>query len=288
MSSKCGRYALLVSLVVSVPAHAVEGLAAIKEAGSIEFAAYADFPPFSQLRDGKPQGVDIDLGTALAAEIRVTASFRLVGADESVEDDLRNNVWKGHYLGGGVADAMLHVPTDPALIRRVEQVQVTAPYYRETVVVARDAARFSKDYTLEVFSREPIGVETASLADAYLLQAFGGRLGEQVRHYTNLQQATAALKAKEVPAVMGTLSEIENGLGTPRDGYLIGPMPTPGLDVTSWPLGVAVKAENSDLLAAIDAALQKLAVEGAIAAIFARHGLTYTPADTPAQSAQAE
>jgi hypothetical protein len=37
-------------------------------------------------------------------------------ADENMNDDLRNMVWRGHYLGFGPADVLLHVPVDRPLM----------------------------------------------------------------------------------------------------------------------------------------------------------------------------
>jgi hypothetical protein len=39
-------------------------------------------------------------------------------AGENMDDDLRNMVWRGHYLGFGPADVLLHVPVDAPLMRK--------------------------------------------------------------------------------------------------------------------------------------------------------------------------
>ena len=61
-------------------------------------------------------------------------------ADENTNDDLRNMVWKGHYLGFGPADVLLHVPVDRPLMVANPQVTIFAPYFRERVTVARALA----------------------------------------------------------------------------------------------------------------------------------------------------
>jgi polar amino acid transport system substrate-binding protein len=117
-------------------------------------------------------------------------------------------------MGGGVANAMLHVPADAAPAERVPQVRTTRRYYTETVVAR--AQRLRNEHTLAVFASEPVGVETASLADAYLLTAFGGRPCEQVRHYTKMREAAAALRSGETAALMGPLRGVEDGLRAAR------------------------------------------------------------------------
>ncbi|MCG7963221.1 MAG: transporter substrate-binding domain-containing protein, partial [Candidatus Thiodiazotropha taylori] len=109
----------------------------IQERGVLEVAVYADFPPFSYRGErGRIVGIDVDIAHALAKRLGVVAAIRAVGADENMEDDLRNNVWKGHYLGGGVADVMLHTPFDEAFAEENDRVSFIAPYYREQIVFA--------------------------------------------------------------------------------------------------------------------------------------------------------
>ncbi|WP_460483671.1 transporter substrate-binding domain-containing protein, partial [Escherichia coli] len=65
----------------------------IREKGNLEIAVYEQFAPFSYRSEGRSYGIDVDIGKALAEKLRVAVAVRLVGADESMEDDLRNNVW---------------------------------------------------------------------------------------------------------------------------------------------------------------------------------------------------
>ena len=116
-------------------------LAEVKERGMLQIAVYEDFPPFSSEAGGRATGIDVDIGRALADHLGLPARIRLVGADETMEDDLRNNVWKGHYLGGGTADAMLHVPVDAEFAEKNDRVQILAPYYREHIVVVSNHCR---------------------------------------------------------------------------------------------------------------------------------------------------
>jgi hypothetical protein len=85
-----------------------------------------------------------------------------------MDDDLRNMVWKGHYLGTQPSDVMMHVPT---YLQGKNEGEDLRPYHLETIAVARvqrigrSAAR---RHALEVFTREKIGVGR-TLADAFLL-----------------------------------------------------------------------------------------------------------------------
>lgn len=267
---------LLLSLVTNIGIAAAEGaLDKIREKGVIEIAVYKDLPPFSYSEQGKSVGLDVDIAKALARQLEVSASIRMVGADENMEDDLRNNVWKGHYIGGGVADVMLHVPFDAEFGKRNDRVKLIAPYYREQIVVAVDSKYEQKEDPLDLFTREKVGVELDTLSDFYLLSAYQGKIRPNVVHYKNPQEAIAALLRGELAGVMGPRSEIEKGLGDKAENYRTGPLQLPGLRQSGWDLGSAVKASNTELVSVIENAMTQLRVSGELEKIFKQHGITY-------------
>jgi ABC-type amino acid transport substrate-binding protein len=199
-------------------------------------------------------------------------------ADEDMDDDLRNMVWKGHYLGAQPSDVMMHVPVDSYLQGKNDKVKIFGPYHLETIAVARvqriSPIRGSAANALEVFTREKIGVEGRSLADAFLLGVLNGRLRDNVVHFTSVAGAIEKMKAGEIAAVMGPRSEIEVALGKdPR--FVVEVVQMPELKINSWPLGMAVKAEESALAETLGNALKELQKNGTVAAIFARNGVTY-------------
>ena len=59
-----------------------------------------------------------------------------MGADENVDDDLRNYVWKGPLIGGGVTNVMLHVPYNRELDIRNELIVLTGQYMNEVLGIA--------------------------------------------------------------------------------------------------------------------------------------------------------
>ncbi len=249
----------------------------VRERGVLEVAVYKDFPPFAFVEEGRAVGIDIDVANALAERLGVGAAIRLVGADENMEDDLRNNVWKGHYLGGGVADVMLHVPLDATFARREDMVSFVAPYYREQLVLAADPARVPADASVEVFKREKVGVELDTLADFHLLGTLGGILSRNVVHYRSVADAMEALVAGEIAAVFGPSSEVEAGLGDARERFSIQPLTVPGRSRMHWDLGAAVRFNHEALSAGVNEAMAELRVDGTLERIFAAHGITYRP-----------
>jgi ABC-type amino acid transport substrate-binding protein len=246
-------------LAAALPARA-DGLEAIRQRGRLRFAVYNDFPPYS-MAGGK--GIDADLARALAAKLGLAPEVVGFNADEDMNDDLRNMVWKGHYLGTQPADVMMHVPVDPYLAKANDKVRIFGAYHREALALARrpeqvrQAPSGSAAVALEVFTREKIGVETASLADAFLLGVLNGRLRENVVHFKTVGEATQAALEGKIAAVMAPRAELETG---------------------SWPLGMAVKVEEQELADAIAAALAELKRDGSLTEIFRRHGISHTPA----------
>ena len=256
------------------PALADEPLDAIRQRGRLRIAVYDDFPPYSSA--GK--GIDVDLGKAIAEKLGLAPEIVSFKADEDMNDDLRNMVWKGHYLGTRPADVMMHVPVDPGLAQANDNVRIFGPYHHESLAMARDPARVpaphgSAAVALEVFTREKIGVEGATLADSFLLGALRGRLRDNVVHFRSLTEAAKALSNGTVAAVLAPRAELEAAL--PDDKRLvIDEARIAELGVGRWPLGMAVKAEAVALAAALTRALAELKQDGTVATIFKRHGIT--------------
>ncbi len=244
--------------------------------GILKVAAYDNFPPYSyQAENGKAEGIDVDIARALAEELGLKANIRLVFADESLGDDLRVYVWKGHHVTGPPADVMLHVPYDENLIKQEDKVNFIAPYAEEQVVVAADPDQLGNNPQITAFFSNKIGVERVTMADGYLLGAFRGQMRNSVVHFYSIGEAVQAMFNKEVTAVMGTRTEIEAALGDAKENYQIGLMAMPGIAKASWDLGMAVKATNEDLTKSIKVVMDKLILDGTIKKIFNKHGTSY-------------
>jgi polar amino acid transport system substrate-binding protein len=277
---RCLQALAALPLAFALPVRAEEddsALATVRRNGRLRVAVYNDFPPYSLA--GK--GIDVDLGQALAARLGLSAEIVGFTADENMGDDLRNMVWKGHYLGTRPADVMLHVPVDAYLQKENDKVRIFAPYHQETLAVAREPARIghvagSAAVALEVFTREKIGVETESMADTFLLSVLNGRLRGNVVHFRTVADAAAGLRRGEVAAVLATRAELEAAVqGESR--FPVEAAQFPELRADHWALGMAVRAEAGDLAEALAKTLADLRRDGSLAAIFSRHGITYQP-----------
>ena len=248
----------------------------IVERGFIEFAVYEDFAPYSWQEAGQARGVDIELGRLIAEDLGVAARFNFVAAAETVDDDLRNYVWRGPLIGGRVSNVMLHVPYNSDLDCRIEQAVLTGQYFNESIAIAYRRDAYPDSAPLPAYFRyDSVGVENDSIADFYLSSFANGQARPNIRRYTTPAEAMAALAAGEVMAVMGARGQLEFGL---TEALALHQPPLPGFAVGEWTLGVAVRHTYRPLAYAVDDAVRAAVTDGRLQAIFADYGLTYSPA----------
>lgn len=252
-----------------------QDLDTIQERGFITFAAYADFPPWSWLDQGRPRGVDIEIGRLIAADLGVQARFDLVAPGEELQADLRNWIWKGPIVGGSVANVMLHVPYDSDFACRIEQVVFTGQYHVEEIAIAYRREAYPEEPPVPAYFRfDSVAVENDSIADFYLSAFPGGQLAGNIRRYPSMAVAMEGLTAGETKAAMGPLAQLEAGL---QPGMAVHTPPLPGFAVGNWTAGVAVHFAYRPLAYAVEDAISAAIQDGRMAQIFADHGLTFRP-----------
>ena len=259
--------------VAALPARAQQEpgpLARIRARGRLVVGLYHDMPPFHVA--GK--GIDVELARALARSLGLELSMLPFHADENMNDDLRNMVWRGHYLGYGPADVLLHVPVDRPLMQANPRVEIFAPYYRERVVIARSLEQVPAMESLASLKGHRIAVPGQTLAGWLLLGADSGAYRDQlVTRWKDGTEAAQALRRGEVAAAAGLASELESTLGTDRR-FAIEPLPLPRLR-EGWAVGMAVKKDAADLAQALQASLNQLAESGELGRLFATAGVAW-------------
>jgi ABC-type amino acid transport substrate-binding protein len=256
-----------------------ESLDQIRAKGRLRIGVYADFAPFSAATAAGPKGIDVEIARLLAERLGVQLELVVVEAGDTVDDDLRNHVWRGTLVGHSVVNLLLHVPYSRELETRSELAVLVQPYFTETLTIARDRGQVSEDGEpgLEALAGLRIGVELDSLPDFYLGATLGGRLRDGIVHYRRPEEALAALLAGEIAAFMGLRSQIEAGLDKQAERFDLDPIPLPGLRLTSWAVGAAVRENARDLGYAAGDILAAGVRDGTIRAIFEADGLDYQP-----------
>jgi cystine transport system substrate-binding protein len=264
-----GRVILsLVCMVLCMALPARADWQKIQHTGILKVAVYTEFEPFSD----NGAGIDIDLARALTKKLGLKLALLPFPAGENLNDDLRNMVWKGHYLGYGPADVMLHVPVDRNLMAANDKVEIFAPYHVETVRLVRSARAIPVFDGLDALVGKRIGVEKVSISGMLMLGEGNGRFREQVRIYPTAKEALEKLKAGELDAVLANRSEIESVLKSdpafPMSEVAFDRLPRAG-----WPVGLAVRKDDVEIAKLLQNAMNELSESGELKAIFGKYGV---------------
>ncbi|MGV8842433.1 MAG: substrate-binding periplasmic protein [Pseudomonas sp.] len=257
----------------------------IIDSGVLKVAVYENFAPYSFKQDGQPRGVDVDLAGTLAEGLGLKLELLWAIPGEKLDDDLRNFIWKGHYLRPEVlADLMLRVPYDRDYSNQRnevgelvnEQVVMFGPYQRERWQMVHDSKRLPTVDSIGVFRFHPIGVELDSVPSFYLSSVFGGQLGRNTQHFVSTAAAFEAMQGGEVDAVMALRGELEWLLFEAADPVLKTADNTyPTLGQPTWDIGMAVHESNRQLSHAIEQQIEAMVADGRLKALYARYGLSY-------------
>ncbi|MBV6325583.1 substrate-binding periplasmic protein [Duganella violaceipulchra] len=253
-------------LGVAAPAHA--DWDKIRLSGSLKVAVYEQFAPFSE----RGAGIDVDVAQALAAKLGLKLSLLPFPAGENLGDDLRNMVWKGHYLGYGPADILLHVPVEPQLMNENGKVTIFAPYHVETVRLVRSARSMPSFEGIDALSGKTIGVEKVSIAAMVLLGEGNGRFREKVRIFDTAAEALEQLKSGQLDAVLANRSEID-AVFRDDPAFPLNEVAFQRLPRAGWAVGMAVRKDDQDMARLLQAAVNEMKASGELQAIFARYGV---------------
>jgi len=264
----------------------------IIESNEIVIAVYSNFQPFSYLGTGidkgKEKGIDVDLAQVIAKKLGVKLRLRWMTADETVDDDLRNNIWKGHFLNRTVADLMLRVPYDRdySLLRDDigelvhQHVHMFAPYHTESWKVIFNSEKINSVETIAVFQYHDIGVEVDSIPQFYLTSAFQGRMRDRAKQYPSISEAITAMTESKVDAVMGLTSQISHYQGSLSTiNYPLAKNAFPMIGRQQWDIGMAVKADYRQLGYVVADIVDGMIKTGEIEAIFTKYNVIYKTPD---------
>lgn len=257
----------------------LKDLARIRATGVLKVAVYKDNAPFSDGPTNDMQGLDIALAEALARQLELKLALLPFDAGERMNDDLRNMVWRGHYLGYGPADIMLHVPVDKALMLENRQTLIFAPYMRQVQVLLHDTRKLPQVNGPDDLKGQTLAAERGTGMASVLMGQNNGALREQVALYNSGVEAAKAVINGQASAAYVLRSQAESAvaLTSPKPAHLaFTGMPLEGIPANGWPLGLAIKADSKDLGQAIEVAFQNLRSSGELLAMFRQRGMTLT------------
>ncbi len=257
---------------------AQDRLEIVQKKGTIEYIVYRDYPPYSYERDGAFTGVDVDMGTAMAAALGLKATFRTFIPGDDLDDDLRNQLWRGTIVGGAVGDVMLHVGADPQYVARQDKVSIFGVYFREAVALSFDTKKFPSYSTIADVKGKRVGAELGSIADQFLTTTEGGALSSSVTRFATLDECVKAYAEGKLDAVLAPRGELQGLMKTHNAGLNLAPpqaVQFQGIFRSAWEIGIAVKKDSPKLRDALAKAMATLIESGEMKAIYARHGMDY-------------
>ncbi|WP_367849071.1 substrate-binding periplasmic protein [Rhodoferax sp. WC2427] len=272
-----GALPLLLSAAPQAWSQEPTAMEKIKARGTLTVALYKDNAPYSDGAASGMSGLDVGLAQALARQLQLNAALLPFDSGENMNDDLRNMVWRGHYLGYGPADVMLHVPVDKYFMAENRQAFIFGPYTREHLVVLHNPRRLAQVYNPEDLAEQKIAVEQGSGAASALMGYKGGLLRGHTSLYKTGLDAAQAVLAQQSDVAFVTLAQAEAAIFAAkldRKDWAFSKLVLPGIPPNGWPLGMAVKAGNKELATALDDALDALRKEGTLLALFQSRGLT--------------
>lgn len=264
----------LIFILLGVFSQQVFSFSEVQEKGFLRVAVYKNYAPFSFRQNGKLVGIEVELGKLLAKKLGVDPVIWAIGADENMEDDLRNTIWKGHYLGGGTADVMLHAPINDAFAEDNDKVIFSNAYFTEQIVAVRHSNSAGTDLMRD-FADNKIGVELDTLPDFYLVGAMAGRFRENVTHFATVEEAVQALIDGDVKSVVAPRSQIESALATNVSEYVFSSVSMPASYQSSWRVGLAVKEGRTELVKKLTNAMNEIVKSGELKNIFNKYNTSY-------------
>ena len=257
-------------------AQEMTGMEKIKARGVLKVAVYKDNAPYSDGPNSDIQGVDVSLAKALASKLNLQLALLPFDAGENMNDDLRNMVWKGHYLGYGPADVMIHVPVDRYLMNENKQVLIFGSYVREHLVVLHNPVNVARVDNPEDLQGKTIAVEKGSGAASALMGYRGGLLRDKISIFKDGVDAAKMVTSGQFDAAFVSRAQAESAVhaAAGKGRWTLSSVSLPGVMPAGWPLGFAVKADNKELAKALDDALASLRQSGELLKLFQSHGLT--------------
>jgi ABC-type amino acid transport substrate-binding protein len=248
-------------------------LAEIQSAGVLRVTVYSGYKPWSWEENGVRRGIDVEIGAALAKALGVKVDYLVLRADDNINDDLRNGVWRGSLLGEAPGDLMLHVPHDAKIEQDNDRIKLTAAYQVEGLAMAVVAGKGDKAKDFALFESEKVAVDGGTLADIILLSARDHKLIDHVVHVRGEAKAAEAFDKGDVAAFYG-----ESGLVETLAHQSARPVEIVYPDhklAQTWPVGGAVQAKAIDLAEAVDREIAGLQASGELTRIFASYGVKW-------------
>lgn len=250
--------ALAAGVLAVAAAAAVTPPPAIKAAGKIVFCTDATYPPEESLQGAKFVGSDIDIASAVAAQMGVKAEFKNIGFDAIIPS-----------LNAKKCDAIISGMNDTTSRRKQVDFVDYLKVGQSLMVKAGNPEHITK---LSDLSGKTVSVETGTtnrdfLATESAALAKKGKKPINIKTFPKDTDAAAALKTGRVDAYFGD-SPVAAYYVARDKSFAIG-----GKPITPIAIGIAIR-KGDPLKGATEKAVSALYADGTIKKIVAKWGMT--------------
>jgi polar amino acid transport system substrate-binding protein len=234
---------LMTGLAVSAPAHA-DDLAAIKEAGEIRIASSGAYPPFSMVNEkNEVVGFDVAIGKAIAERL-------------GVEPVITTTAWDGIIAGllAGKYDTIIgSMSITP---EREKAVDFVGPYYHagRAIFVPED----SDIQAMEDLQGKTIGVTLGETHEKWAREQTD--MEWELKTYKGLPELLLELENDRIDAMV--IDSIPGRVAIKKEDRPIRELELPGLEGGEVAVGIAIRKDNPELAAAMQAALDEMMQDG--------------------------
>lgn len=242
-------------LAATIAATALSGVAQAKEWKVVRFGIEGAYPPFSKTEaDGSLSGFDVDMANALCEEMKVTC--KIVPQD-----------WDGIIpsLLARKYDAIIAAMSITE--ERKKKVDFTGKYAQ---IPNKFIAKKGAGLDFNKLDGVKIGVQRATTHDKYLTDNYKN---VEIVRYGSFDEAYLDLGNGRIAAVLGDASALEEGVINQAGGdayEFVGP----SLTDPKWfgeGMGIAVRKQDKELTAKLDAAIKALRADGTYQKIQAKY-----------------
>ncbi|WP_260258697.1 ABC transporter substrate-binding protein [Vibrio intestinalis] len=242
-------------VVAALAATAVTGMAQAKEWKTVRFGIEGAYPPFSWTEaDGSLKGFDVDMANALCKEMEVKC--KIVPQD-----------WDGIIpsLLARKYDAIIAAMSITE--ERKKKIDFTGKY---ALIPNKFIAKKDAGLNFDNLDGVKIGVQRATTHDKYLTDNYDK---VEIVRYGSFDEAYLDLASGRIAAVLGDASALEEGVLN-KDGGEGYEFVGPSLTDPKWfgeGFGIAVRKQDKDLTAKLDAAILSLREKGVYQEIAAKY-----------------
>lgn len=226
-------------------------ISCVAVADTLVMGTNAAFPPYEYYEEGEIVGIDAEIAAAIAAKLGYELEIL----------DMDFNTLIGAVASGKIDFSMAGMTVTET---RLESVNFSTTYATgiQAIIVPVGSAITSVDDLYAEGAAYVVGVQTGTTGDIYCTDDFGD---DRVMKFTTGIEAVAALVAGKIDCVI-----IDNN---PAIAFVEA---NEGLEILETEYSIedyaaAIALENTDFLAAFNAALEELIADGTVDAIIAKY-----------------